>query len=107
MAELLERGGRAVGVGLDDLAVLPATTGKEVRGHVEVVQVHERHDAGALERGEQLVVVLGALRVQLTVGVHQAAPLDGGAHGVQAQVPKDGKVLVATTGEVVAAVGAH
>ena len=105
LAELVERSAGVVRVRLDDLAVLPPAAVVEVGGHVKVVQVHEDVDAGLCECGEELVVVVCASLVELAVLVHEAAPLDGRPHGVEAEVLEDLDVLVATTREIVSAIG--
>ena len=103
--EARERLGRVVGVRLDDLAVLPPAATEEIGRHVEVVQVHEALEARGRGVGEEVVVVLLALGVDVAVGVEQAAPLDRGAETREAQVLEDLEVLVVTAGEVVTAVG--
>ena len=107
LTELAESDVGVVCVGLDDLAALPTTTVKEVSGHIEVVEVDERLQARLVGSTEQLVVPRGALLVEVAVGVEQAAPLDGGAIGIQAQVLHDAKVVLVLGHKVVAAIGTH
>ena len=106
-AELLEGRAGVVAIGLDDLAAVPAAATEEVGRHVEVVQAHEGLKAGLLGVREELVVVGRTLGVDTTVSVHEARPLDRGAPRGQAEVTKDGEVLVVTVGEVVARIRPH
>lgn len=80
-------------VSLDDLTALPAATVKEVGGHVKVVQVDKRLEAGFARGAEQLVIPRGAFLVEVAVGIEQTAPLDGSAIGIRAQVLQNAKVF--------------
>ena len=94
-------------VRLNNLAVLPAAALEEVRGHVKVVEVHEHLDAHLAGVGEELVVVLLALWVDVAICVEESAPLDGRAHRGEPQRLEEHQVIVATVGEVVSCVGAN
>ena len=107
LAKLAEGDVGVMSVSLDDLAALPTTTVKEVGGHVKVVQVDERLQAGLARGTEQLVIPRGALLIEVAVSIEQATPLDGGAVGIQAQVLQNAKVLLVLSHKVIASIRAN
>ena len=72
-----------------------------------MVEVHIDLEARLLGGGKELVVPRGALGVDVSVLVEQAAPLDGGAVVVHAELLQEGKVVLVVVHEVVAHVGAY
>ena len=107
LAKLAEGNVGVMSVRLDDLTALPTTTVKEVGGHVKVVQVDERLQAGLARGTEQLVIPRGALLIEVAVSIEQATPLDGGAVGIQAQVLQNAKVLLVFSHKVIASIRAN
>lgn len=93
-------------VSLDNLTALPAATVKEVGGHVKVVQVDKRLQAGFARGAEQLVIPRGTFLVEVAVGIEQTAPLDGSAIGIQTQVLQNAKVFLVLGHKVIAGVRA-
>ena len=107
LAKLAEGNVGVMGVSLDDLTALPTAAVKEVGGHVKVVQVDERLQAGLARGAEQLVIPRGALLIKVAVSIEQATPLDGGAISIQAQVLQNAKVLLVLGHKVIAGIRAN
>ena len=107
LAKLVEGDVGVMRVSLDDLTALPAATVKEVGGHVKVVQVDKRLQAGLARSAEQLVIPRSALLIKVAVGIEQTAPLDGSAIGIQAQVPQNAKVFLVLGHKVIAGIRAN
>ena len=107
LAKLVEGDVGVMRVSLDDLAALPAATVKEVGGHVKVVQVDKRLQAGLARGAEQLVIPRSALLVEVAVGIEQTAPLDGSAIGIQAQVLQNAKVFLVLGHKVITGIRAN
>ena len=107
LAKLVEGDVGVMCVSLDNLTALPAATVKEVGGHVKVVQVDKRLQAGFARGAEQLVIPRGTFLVEVAVGIEQTAPLDGSAIGIQTQVLQNAKVFLVLGHKVIAGVRAN
>ena len=107
LAKLVEGDVGVMRVSLDDLTALPAATVKEVGGHIKVVQVDKRLQAGLARGAEQLVIPRSTLLIKIAVGIEQTAPLDGSAIGIQAQVLQNAKVFLVLGHKVIAGIRAN
>ena len=74
--KLFERFLGIIGIGFDDLPVLPATTTKQPGRHIEVIEVYEYFHSLFLRETEHLVIKSRSLRIDVPIRIDQPRPLD-------------------------------